>query len=112
MSPSPRLGIAILLGVSAVFASNHIAARVAFDHGASVATGAVTRAAGTALVLLLMMRLQGVSLALPPGLRGKSVLAGILIATQSYCLYSAVALYTMNRAKTMPTSAGMSEERN
>ena len=38
------------------------------------------------------MRLQGVSLAIPRELRGRTLLAGLLIASQSYCLYSAVAL--------------------
>jgi drug/metabolite transporter (DMT)-like permease len=33
-----------------------------------------------------------VALTVPRGLRGKALLAGILIAAQSYCLYSAVAL--------------------
>jgi drug/metabolite transporter (DMT)-like permease len=88
----PRLGIVILLGVATAFASNHLAARFAFDHGASVAAAVSVRAASTALVLLVLMRLQGVALALPRVLRGKALLAGLLIATQSYCLYSAVAL--------------------
>ena len=87
-----RLGIVILLGVASAFASNHLAARFAFDHGASVAAGVAVRASCTALLLLVLMRLQGVALALPRALRGKALLAGILIATQSYCLYSAVAL--------------------
>ena len=42
---SPGTGIVILLGVSTVFAANHVAARVAFDHGASVAAGVVVRSA-------------------------------------------------------------------
>ena len=87
-----RLGIVILLGVATAFASNHLAARFAFDHGASVAAGVAVRAASTALVLLAMMRLQGVALAVPRELRGRALIAGVLIATQSYCLYSAVAL--------------------
>jgi drug/metabolite transporter (DMT)-like permease len=89
---TPRLGIVILLGVATAFASNHLAARFAFDHGASVAAGVTVRATSTALVLLVLMRLQGVALSVPRVLRGKALLAGILIATQSYCLYSAVAL--------------------
>lgn len=89
---SPGTGIVILLGVSAAFAANHVAARLAFDHGASVATGIVVRAAGTALVLLILMRAQKVVIALPRALRGQAVLAGILVAVQSYCLYSAVAI--------------------
>jgi drug/metabolite transporter (DMT)-like permease len=88
----PRLGIVILLGVATSFAANHVAARIAFDHGASVASGVTARAAGTALVLWVMMRLQEVPFAVPREVRGKALLAGILIAVQSYCLYSAVAL--------------------
>jgi drug/metabolite transporter (DMT)-like permease len=88
---SPRLGIAILLGVGFAFAANHVSARIAFDHGASVAAGVAVRATATALVLLAMMRLQAVTLAVPRGLRGWALLAGVLVATQSYCLYSAVA---------------------
>jgi drug/metabolite transporter (DMT)-like permease len=88
----PRLGIVILLAVATSFASNHLAARFAFDHGASVAFAVTVRASATAVVLLLVMRLQGVALALPRELRGKALAAGVLIALQSYCLYSAVAL--------------------
>ena len=89
---APGTGIVILCGVSAAFAANHVAARLAFDHGTSVSAAIVTRAAGTALVLLLMMKLQAVSMSLPPALRGRLILAGVLVAVQSYCLYSAVAL--------------------
>ncbi|HEX6267188.1 MAG TPA: DMT family transporter [Burkholderiales bacterium] len=88
----PRLGIVILLAVATSFASNHLAARFAFDHGASVAAGVTVRAASTALVLVVLMRLQGVALSVPRALRGKALAAGVLIAAQSYCLYSAVAL--------------------
>ena len=89
---SPGTGVVILLGVAAAFAANHVAARVAFDHGASVATGVVARASGTALVLLLLMKWQKVPLRVPPGLPKWMLLAGVLVAVQSYCLYSAVAL--------------------
>jgi len=88
---SPRLGIAILLGVGFAFAANHVSARIAFDHGASVAAGVAVRATATALLLLAMMRLQSVALAVPRGKRGWALAAGVLIATQSFCLYSAVA---------------------
>lgn len=89
---TPGLGIVILCGVSTAFAANHVAARLAFDHGASVAAAIVTRAAGTALVLLFMMKLQSISMSLPRELRARLFLAGALVAVQSYCLYSAVAL--------------------
>src|SRR5688572_16897859 len=89
---TPRLGIVILLGVATAFASNHLAARFAFDHGASVAAAVSVRATSTALLLLALMRLQGVALSVPRALRGRALLAGALIAAQSYCLYSAVAI--------------------
>jgi drug/metabolite transporter (DMT)-like permease len=88
----PQLAVLILLGVASCFATNHLCARIAFDHGASVVTGVSVRATFTMLVLFIMMRLQGVSLAIPRELRGRTLLAGLLIASQSYCLYSAVAL--------------------
>ena len=87
-----RLGIGILIFAATCFASNHLAARIAFDHGASVPFAITMRATMTALVLIAMMRLQGVALALPPGLRMPALAAGVLIAAQSYCLYSAVAI--------------------
>ena len=89
---SPGTGVVILLGVASAFASNHLCARIAFDHGASVATGVSVRATFTALFLFFMMRLQGVRIAIPRELRGATLLAGVLIATQSYTLYSAVAI--------------------
>jgi drug/metabolite transporter (DMT)-like permease len=89
---SPGTAIVILLGVASAFASNHLCARIAFDHGASVATGVSVRAAFTALFLFFMMRFQGVRIAIPRELRGATLVAGMLIATQSYTLYSAVAI--------------------
>src|SRR5919108_3312536 len=88
----PRLGVVILCGVATCFATNHVCARIAFDHGASVATGVSVRATFSALMLLVLMRLQDVPLAIPRALRGRTLVAGLLIAAQSYCLYSAVAL--------------------
>lgn len=89
---SPGTGVLMLLGVASCFASNHLCARIAFDHGASVVAAVSVRATFTSVVLLVMMRLQGIRLAIPRELRGKTLLAGLLIASQSYCLYSAVAL--------------------
>src|SRR5258708_2301842 len=89
---SPGAGVLILLGVACLFASNHLRARIAFDHGASVDAAVGVRATFTSLVRLAVMRLQRVRFAIPRELRGKTLLAGLLIASQSYCLYSAVAL--------------------
>ena len=89
---SPGIAVLILLGVASAFASNHLCARVAFDHGTSVTTAVSVRATFTSLLLLFLMRVQRVPLSIPRELRWRTVLAGLLIATQSYCLYSAVAL--------------------
>jgi len=89
---SPGLGVVLMLVVGCLFASNHLNARFAFDHGASVATAVSIRATFTALLLFVVMRVQRIPLAIPRELRGRTLLAGVLIATQSYCLYSAVAL--------------------
>jgi drug/metabolite transporter (DMT)-like permease len=89
---SPGTGIVLLLACSALFASNHVAARIAFDHGASVAAAVALRAAGTALLLYFMLRIQRVSFDIPRELRAVASIAGVLVAVQSYCLFSAVSL--------------------
>lgn len=88
---SPRLGAGALMLVAVVFGANHIAARFAFDHGASVALAVVVRSAFTAMVLLVLVRVQRVAWRASPAERARLLLAGALMATQSYCLYSAVA---------------------
>jgi drug/metabolite transporter (DMT)-like permease len=87
----PRLGIVILIVVASCFAANHLSARIAFNHGASVAFAVAVRASSTALFLLFVLKLLRIPFALPPGMRGWALLAGVLIAVQSFCLYSAVA---------------------
>src|SRR3954469_17204312 len=89
---SPRASVLIMIGVASAFASNHLCARIAFNNGTSVTTGVSVRATITALVLLALMRFQGVPLAIPSELRLRTLFAGLLIAAQSYCLYSAVAI--------------------
>ncbi len=85
-------GIALLLAIAAVFGSNHIAARIAFDHGTNVTTAVAVRSTGTALIVLLLLLFSGTSLKMGQRTFGQSVFIGLLIAVQSYCLYSAVAL--------------------
>ena len=88
---SPRFGVALLMLIATVFAANHIAARVAFDHGASVAAAVAIRSGATALVMLALLRLQTVSMALPRATLRRGLGIGVLVGVQSYCLYSAVA---------------------
>lgn len=91
--PIPRwAGIALLLAIAVVFGSNHVAARVAFDHGTNVTTAVAFRSAGTALFVLGLLLANRVSLALPAATRGRAALIGLMLAVQSYCLYSAVAV--------------------
>ena len=81
-----------LLVIATTFGSNHIAARVAFDHGTSVTAAVAIRSGFTALFLLALMRVSGVSMALPRSTLLRALAIGLLIAVQSFCLYSAVAL--------------------
>lgn len=80
-----------MLAIAVVFGSNHVAARIAFDDGASVATAVAVRSSVTALALLAWLRALGVPLALPRPTLARAVAIGALVALQSYCLYSAVA---------------------
>lgn len=82
---------ATLLLIALMMGANHVAARLAFNHGVDVATAVLVRSTVTTAVLLALIRLQGVTLRFSP--RHKRMLPGIglLIGLQSLCLYSAVA---------------------
>ena len=85
------LAFATLLLVALVMGANHVAARVAFDHGVDVATAVTVRSAVTALIVGAIVALQRVPLRLA-GRPARALPAiGALIAAQSLCLYSAVA---------------------
>jgi drug/metabolite transporter (DMT)-like permease len=89
---SPRLAIPLLMFLASVFAANHIAARIAFDHGASIAAAVTVRSGVTALAIVALLRLQSVSMALPRETLWRGLGIGLLVSVQSYCLYSAVAI--------------------
>jgi drug/metabolite transporter (DMT)-like permease len=89
---SPRLAVPILMFIATVFAANHIAARLAFDHGTSVAAAVAVRSGVTALAMLALLRLQGLPLAPPRATLARGLGIGLLVAVQSYCLYSSVAI--------------------
>jgi drug/metabolite transporter (DMT)-like permease len=91
----PRLGIVILMGIAVAFASNHISARIAFDHGASVVTGVFARSLFTALAVFTLLRIQGVRVALSRTQLWRAAIIGVVLAVQSYCLYSAVSQITV-----------------
>jgi len=89
---SARLGVLVLLVIAMTFGSNHIAARVAFEHGTSVATAVAARSAFTALAVLALLRAQGAPLSLPRATFARAIVIGLLLAAQSFCIYSAVAV--------------------
>jgi drug/metabolite transporter (DMT)-like permease len=82
---------ATLLLIGLMMGANHVAARIAFNHGVDVATAVVVRSAVTASVLCAILALQGVRVSFAA--RHKRVLPviGLLVGIQSLCLYSAVA---------------------
>ena len=85
------LGILLLAGISIVFASNHVAARFAFDHGANVATAVAFRSCAALLFVLVLLLANRVPFALPGATRVRGVAIGLLLLVQSYCIFSAVA---------------------
>ncbi|MBH3462311.1 MULTISPECIES: EamA family transporter [Pseudomonas] len=94
VSPSlfPRkLAIALLALLACSFAGNHIAARIAFDDGTGVLLAILCRSGITFLALASLVLWQRQAVGLPSGTRRWQLLLGLLIATQSLCLYSAVA---------------------
>lgn len=90
--PIPRwLGVLLLLCISVVFGSNHIAARFAFEHGSNVVTAVAFRASFALAFVLVLLLANGVSFALPGATRLRGVIIGLLLLMQSYCVFSAVA---------------------
>lgn len=88
----PRwLGVTALLAIAATFGANHVAARLAFDHGVNVTTAVAVRSIGTALFVLVLLRLSRVSIRIPALTLRRGLAIGLLVSVQSWCLYSAVA---------------------
>ncbi len=89
--PLPHaLAIAVVACLAVVFASNHVAARLAFDHGVSVITAVSVRSVVTVVGVMLLLRLAGVSAALPLASRRHALIVGLILSLQSFSLYSAV----------------------
>lgn len=98
-APPPRLAAATLdtrafvtlLSLAWVFGANHVAARVAFEHGVDVVTAVTVRSLGTALVVALIVRTLAVPVRLQPRQWRWLAVVGGLITLQSLALYAAVA---------------------
>ena len=86
-----RLGFFTLLLIALMMGDNHVAARIAFNNGLDVASAVAVRSVVTALVVTLLMVVQGVSFALRRRQRIALLAIGLLVGAQSLCLYSAVA---------------------
>ncbi|MCY7317465.1 MAG: DMT family transporter [Ramlibacter sp.] len=82
---------ATLLLIALMMGANHVAARVAFNNGADVATAVVFRSAVTALVIVALLAAQGVRVQFSARHKRMLPLIGLLIGVQSLCLYSSVA---------------------
>ena len=94
-SPAPQAlsgaAFATLLLIALMMGANHVAARLAFDHGVTVSTAVLFRSGVTALVVWGIVRWYRVPVALNAGQRRALLKIGLLVAVQSLCLYSAVA---------------------
>lgn len=92
--PTPRLtgpAFATLLLIAFMMGANHVAARLAFDHGVDVVTAVAFRSGVTAVVVTLLVLWQGVSLVLTRRHKRMLPVIGVLVAVQSLCLYASVA---------------------
>src|SRR5688572_21753459 len=88
---SPKALLSLLL-IACLFAGNHVAARIAFDHGVNVTTAVAVRSLGTALVVSLLVWNQRASAARWSARHKRFMpLIGVLLGVQSVCLYAAVA---------------------
>lgn len=86
---TPR-AFATLLLLACLFGANHVAARIALDHGVDVATAVAARSAATALVVGLIVWRAGLAVRLQPRQARVMAAIGLLVALQSVLLYSAV----------------------
>jgi drug/metabolite transporter (DMT)-like permease len=82
---------ATLLLIALMMGANHVAARMAFNHGVDVATAVAARSLVTALVVSLIVLANRVPLRLQPQHKRALPAIGLLIGVQSLCLYAAVA---------------------
>ena len=80
-----------LLTIAMMMGANHVAARFAFDSGVDVVTAIAFRSVLTASVIALIVWQQRVPLLLTRQQQRHLPVIGLLIAVQSFCLYSAVA---------------------
>jgi drug/metabolite transporter (DMT)-like permease len=106
MSDSPRkaassISLAAFLSlmlVALLMGSNHVAARVAFNHGLDVSTAVVIRSAFTAIMVSGLVVAQKIRFKVEPRQWRVLAVIGLLISVQSWTLYSAVAVLPVSLA--------------
>lgn len=86
-----RAAFATLLLIALMMGANHVAARIAFNHGVDVPTAVAVRSLATALVVALLVAIQGVHVAFTARHLRVLPVIGLLVGVQSLCLYSSVA---------------------
>jgi drug/metabolite transporter (DMT)-like permease len=82
---------ATLLLIAFMMGANHVAARLAFNHGVDVVTAVSFRSVVTAVVVGLILWQQKVQIQIESNHKKYMLIIGGLIAVQSVCLYSSVA---------------------
>ena len=87
-----------LMWVAFLMGSNHVAARIAFNHGLDVSTAVVVRSAFTAIVVSVLVWVQKIPFKVHARQWRVLVLIGVLISVQSWTLYSAVAILPVSLA--------------
>lgn len=87
---SRPISIFILVFSATLFASNHIAARFAFDHDTGLLLAIFVRSATALLIMVGIALVLKSSFRIPRKLRKWQIMLGILITVQSIFLYSAI----------------------
>jgi len=87
-----------LMLVALLMGSNHVAARVAFNHGLDVSTAVVIRSAFTAIMVSGLVIAQKIRFKVEPRQWRVLAVIGLLISVQSWTLYSAVAVLPVSLA--------------
>lgn len=96
-SQMDAFGAAALIAFALHLAFNQVVIKVtAGGFGPIFAAG--LRSAGAVLVLLLWMRLRGISLTIPAAAIKPGIIAGLLFALEFMCLFSALDFTTVSRA--------------
>ncbi len=90
-------GAAALIAFALHLAFNQVVIKVT-SGGFNPVFSAGLRSAGAVVVLLVWMRLRGVSLSVPRAAWGPGIMAGLLFAFEFTCLFTALDITTVSRA--------------